>query len=72
MYKPKPRWTKNQEIFLTENFYKLKDEELAQILGRSLKAVRRKREEMTLAKLNGRGLVGKREIQFEEEKSTDI
>ena len=61
MYKSKPRWTHAQEQFLLDNYGTMKDEDIAVALGRSLKSVRRKREQEELIKLSGRGIVGKRE-----------
>lgn len=56
-YRTKPRWTQKQVNFLIENWDKMKDEDIAASLGRSLKSVRKKREYMELKKKNGRGIV---------------
>lgn len=58
-YRVKARWTKKQLAFLEENAYKLSDEKMAEMLGRTLKAVRRKRQDMELKKASGRGKVAK-------------
>jgi len=52
-YKAKPRWTSKQVIFLRENYKKMTDEQIAEVLGKTLKSVRRKREEMELKKPMG-------------------
>lgn len=54
MYLEKPRWTANQENFIRENWDKMKDYEIAEVIGRSLKSIRRKRERMLLPKPEGR------------------
>lgn len=53
-YVKKSRWTANQTNFLRANYQTITDEEMAKALGRTLKAVRRKREEMELEKKMGR------------------
>lgn len=60
-YKSKPRWGARQENFIRENYEKLADEEIATILGRTLKSVRRKRERMLLKKASGRSVCRKYE-----------
>ncbi len=57
-YRTKPRWTKAQIDYLKNNFATMKDEEIAFYLGKSIKSVRRQRENLKLVKVNGRGLVG--------------
>ena len=54
MYTMKPRWTAKETNFLVENYLRLKDEEIAAALGKTLKSVRRKRENMLLIKPSGR------------------
>lgn len=56
-YIPKPRWTQRQVNFLIDNAYVLKDEEIATILGKTLKSVRRRRERLQIMKACGRGYV---------------
>lgn len=60
-YRTKPRWTQKQLNFLVDNWHKMKDEDIATALGRTLKSVRKKREYMELKKKNGRGIVAARE-----------
>lgn len=55
-YQPKRRWPKSQEIFLKDNYGHMKDEQIADILKRSVKSVRRKRERMELPKESGRSI----------------
>lgn len=55
-YQTKPRWTRAQEDFLLNNYEDLTDEEIAVILQRTLKSIRRKRERMGLPKASGRGI----------------
>ena len=57
-YKTKPRWTARQVNFLIENAYSMKDQQIADVLGKTLKSVRRKRERYGMKKGHGRGLVG--------------
>jgi hypothetical protein len=54
-YQPKPRWTNRQEHFVRTNCHKMTDQEIADILGKTLKSVRRKRERMIIPKKSGRG-----------------
>ncbi len=56
-YKTKPRWTLKQTEYLADNAYILKDEEMASALGKTLKSVRRKRQNLEIKKGFGRGLV---------------
>lgn len=56
-YQEKRRWTAKQVNFLIENWDTLRDEEIAQTIGKTLKSVRRKRERMLLRKDLGRGIV---------------
>lgn len=58
LYRSKPRWTKAQLDYIRNNYATMKDEEMAFHLGKSLKAVRRQRENIKLKKVHGRGLVG--------------
>lgn len=55
-YQRKTRWTPSQENIIRDNYHHMTDEQLAAILGRTLKAVRRKRERMGLPKCQGRGI----------------
>jgi hypothetical protein len=55
-YNKKNRWTEAQLMFLRDNHEKLKDEQIAEILGRTLKAVRLKRARLLLKKASGRSL----------------
>lgn len=57
MYNPKPRWTARQTNFLIENWDRLKDDEIAEVLGKTQKSIRRKRERLELKKGFGRGIV---------------
>lgn len=57
MYKEKRRWTARQVNFLVLNWDIMKDEEIAEALGKTVKSVRRKRERMELRKDSGRGIV---------------
>ena len=61
-YKAKPRWTYTQTEYLRSNCDRMKDEAIARVLNKTLKAVRRKRQELGLAKEEGRGRVQLREI----------
>lgn len=60
-YQAKPRWTARQINFLIENAYTMKDEDIAEVLGKTLKSIRRRRERLGMAKVSGRGLVARRE-----------
>ncbi len=53
-YKMKLRWSSKQTAFMTEHYEKLTDEQISELLGRTLKSVRRKRERMLLKKKMGR------------------
>jgi hypothetical protein len=70
MYKPKHRWTARQVQFLKENAYTMSDQKIADILGKTLKAIRRRRERLVMPKQSGRGIVAARiktiKIQIEE------
>jgi hypothetical protein len=56
-YKPKPRWTKLQLIYLENHADKLPDEAIAEHLGKTLKSIRMKRLRLGLEKTGGRGVV---------------
>ena len=58
-YQARPRWTARQLNYLVENWDTMKDEDIANTLGRTLKSVRRKRERLELKKACGRGIVAK-------------
>lgn len=60
-YKRKPRWTYAQKRFLVENYGYLKDEDIAFSLGKTLKSIRKMRENLGLAKMPGRGICQVRE-----------
>lgn len=53
-YKAKARWSKAQELFMRDNWERLTDIQIAQVIGRTLKSIRRKRERMLLKKAMGR------------------
>jgi hypothetical protein len=55
-YQRKNRWTESQIMFLKDNHEKMKDEQIAEVLGRTLKAVRLKRARLNLPKASGRSL----------------
>ena len=55
-YTPKPRWSQRQKAFLIDNYANMKDEQIAQHIGRSIKSVRRMRERLGLKKMSGRGI----------------
>ncbi len=58
-YKRKDRWTAAQIQFILENYRTMKDNEMAFILGRSLKSVRHKRIRLSAEKAsNGKGTFG--------------
>lgn len=57
LYQEKPRWTARQVNFLNENWDKMSDEQISEVLGKTLKSIRRKRERMQLKKASGRGVV---------------
>lgn len=61
-YKAKPRWTYTQTEYLRSNCDRMKDEAIAKVLNKTLKAVRRKRQELGLAKEEGRGRVQLRDV----------
>lgn len=64
MFMKKRKYWSNYEInFLLENIESLTDSEIAKILKKTLKAVRRKREKLQLIKQNGRGVCLLREEQ---------
>lgn len=55
-YQKKVRWTVKQEMFILNNYKSMKDYQMANILGRSLKSVRHKRQRLELEKMSyGRG-----------------
>jgi hypothetical protein len=56
-YKRKSRWTYVQIEYLKNNCDTMRDEDIAKSLGKTLKAIRRKRQDLGLAKLEGRSLV---------------
>lgn len=57
-YNRKERWTANQVKFLKENFHNMKDEIIAEVLGRTVKSVRHKRQRLDLDKASaGTGVV---------------
>lgn len=53
-YIEKSKWTAEQINFLTEYYEKMTDQEIADMLGRTRKSVRRKRERLGLEKAEGR------------------
>lgn len=55
-YKRKPRWTHTQTQFLKDHYDVLKDEQIARMLGKTLKSIRKKRENMGIVKECGRGI----------------
>lgn len=54
-YRSKPRWTWTQEQYLLKNAGTMHDIDIAQALGKTLKSIRRKREELGVRKVQGRG-----------------
>lgn len=57
-YKKKNRWTYKQEQFIMNNYHEMKDEEMANALGRTLKSVRHKRQRLELEKISaGKGVL---------------
>lgn len=58
-YIVKNKWTVAQVNLLMNNYGKLKDEEISEMTGKTLKAIRRKRAEMGLKKQSGRGICAK-------------
>jgi hypothetical protein len=57
LYQTKPRWTARQVNFLCENWDKMSDEQISEVLGKTLKSIRRKRERLQLKKASGRGVI---------------
>lgn len=57
----KSRWTEMEKSFLVENSSKMKDEEIATSLRKTLKSIREMRRRMGLIKKSGRGIVALRE-----------
>ena len=57
MYVKKERWSSRQVNFLIENWDTMSDEKISEVLGKTLKSVRRKRERLELKKASGRGIV---------------
>lgn len=55
MYKKKVRWTATQIEYIKKYAGVLKDEEIAAVLGRTLKSVRLKRLRMGIEKESGHG-----------------
>lgn len=53
-YRRKTRWSQKQTAFLIENAYKLTDEEISSVIGKTLKAIRRKRQNLGIVKACGR------------------
>lgn len=58
-YQERNRWTEKQKMFLEDNFERYTDEQLAEMIGRSLKSIRRKRQRLTLKKASGRSICRK-------------
>lgn len=56
-YIRRAKWTAKQVNFLNENWDTMSDERMSEVLGKTLKSVRRKRERMLLKKAHGRGIV---------------
>lgn len=56
-YIRRSRWTARQVAFLEQQWDKMSDDKLAEILGKTTKSVRRKRERMAFKKASGRGIV---------------
>lgn len=57
MQSKKERWSEENKQFLKSEAGKMKDQEIAAVLNRSLKSVREMRRRMGLIKLCGRGRV---------------
>ena len=53
----KSRWTDMEKAFLRKNSEKMKDEDMANHLRKTLKAVREMRRRLGLVKKSGRGIV---------------
>ena len=53
----KKRWTESQKQFLKNECGTMKDFDVSQSLGRSLKSIREMRRRLGLIKLSGRGRV---------------
>lgn len=72
IYNPRPRWTARQLNYLMDNWDTMKDEDIANTLGRSLKSVRRKRERLALKKASGRGIIGAAEGRITDVEEPDV
>lgn len=57
-YIEKSRWTAEQSNFIRANYQQMSDEQIAMVLGRTKKSVRRKRENMKLKKEMGKVVYG--------------
>jgi Mn-dependent DtxR family transcriptional regulator len=57
MQSKKERWSEENKQFLKSEAGKMKDQEIASVLNRSLKSVREMRRRLGLIKLSGRGRV---------------
>lgn len=55
--KKRTRWTETEKEYLIKNSGKMKDEDMAKFLNKSLKAVREKRRTLGIKKSQGRGIV---------------
>jgi len=55
-YKEKRRWTIGQEQFLIEHCNHLTDDEIAELLGKTKRAVTTKRQRLEMKKKCGRGI----------------
>jgi len=55
-YYAKPRWTRKQINFLSEQCDLMTDDEIAVALGRSVKSVRHKRVRLGIGKEHGRSV----------------
>lgn len=56
-YIRRAKWTAKQVTFLETHWDTMSDEKMADILGKTTKSIRRKRERMLLKKAQGRGIV---------------
>ena len=71
-YSEKNRWTEKQKMFVENNYDKYTDDQLAEMLGRSRKSVRRKRQRLMLRKACGRGICAKYDSSKESVKITTV
>ncbi len=55
-YREKRRWTLTQEQYIIENCHRLTDEEIADQLGKTKRAVTTKRQRLEMKKACGRGI----------------